>query len=99
MEVFMSGGSWDYICFRIDEVADRLQHEKSPLRRAFGQHLDLCAKAMHDIEWVYSCDMGPGDEMPAIKAVLEDAVPDKTLNAIKDDIEFIRKQLDSIVDR
>ena len=27
-------------------------------------------KALHDIEWVLSCDMGEGDEEPAIKAVL-----------------------------
>lgn len=30
----MSGGSWDYFTFKADEVADRLLHEKSPLRRA-----------------------------------------------------------------
>jgi len=95
----MSGGSWDYICYRIDEVADKLQHERSPLRRAFGKHLGLCAKAMHDIEWSDSGDIGEGEEIPAMKAVLSDSVAGKTLDAVKDDIEFIRKQLDSILER
>ena len=95
----MSGGSWDYICYRMDEVADKLQHERSPLRRAFGKHLVLCAKAMHDIEWSDSGDIGEGEEIPAMKAVLSDSVAGKTLDAVKDDIEFIRKQLDSILER
>lgn len=84
----MSGGSWDYVYIKIEEVADRLKHEQSPLRRAFGDHLILCAKAMYDIEWVDSGDIGKGDDRDAIKAVLADSVPEKTLNAVKDDIEF-----------
>ena len=66
----MSGGSWDYFYGRLEDVASRLQCERDPLRKAFGAHLQKCAKALHDIEWVDSCDYSPGDEVEAIKAVL-----------------------------
>lgn len=66
----MSGGSWDYFYGRLEDVALRLQCERDPLRKAFGSHLQKCAKALHDIEWVDSCDCSPGDEVKAIKAVL-----------------------------
>lgn len=66
----MSGGSWDYFYEKVEEVASRLQGETDPVRRAFGTHLKKCAKALHDIEWVDSCDMGKGDEVKAIKAAL-----------------------------
>ena len=64
----MSGGSWDYFYERLEDVASRLQCERDPLRKAFGSHLQRCAKALHDIEWVDSCDCSPGDEVKAIKA-------------------------------
>ena len=67
----MSGGSWDYLCYKIADAAKQLQlNTQTPERRAFGKHLELVAEAMHDIEWVDSSDKGPGDENAAIKAVL-----------------------------
>jgi hypothetical protein len=68
----MSGGSWDYITHRIDELADRLQSEKDPLRRLMGQRVSLLAKAIHDIEWVDSGDYSEGDDIEAINAFLWD---------------------------
>jgi hypothetical protein len=44
--------------------------EDTPERRAFAQHLKLVAKALHDIEWVDSCDYGPGADSEAIRACL-----------------------------
>lgn len=66
----MSGGSWDYVYGKVQDAAESLQQSPDALRRAFGNHLILCAKAMHDIEWVDSCDYGKGQERPAIEAVL-----------------------------
>ena len=66
----MSGGSWDYFYSRAQDVAERLMSEPSPERRALGRNLALIAKAMHDIEWVDSCDYGPGDDKEAIIAAL-----------------------------
>ena len=31
--------------------------------------MEIVSEAMHDIEWVDSCDMGPGDEVAAIRKV------------------------------
>jgi hypothetical protein len=38
-------------------------------RRWFIGLLHLVGKAAHDIEWVDSCDYGPGDEVEAIRAI------------------------------
>ena len=67
----MSGGSWDYAYVRLEEIADRLEKARDPLRRAFGARLQKCAEALHDIEWVDSADCAEGDEVAAIRAALE----------------------------
>lgn len=63
----MSGGSMDYLYQRVEDASFR---EDTPERRAFRKHLTLVAKALHDIEWVDSCDYGRGDETAAILACL-----------------------------
>jgi len=65
----MSGGSWDYVCYKIEEAAERLRESKDPLRRALGDHMNLIAKAMHDIEWVDSGDYGKDGDREAIQAI------------------------------
>ena len=69
----MSGGSMNYLYVHVGEVADRLALSTSPVRRAFGEHLALVAKALHDVEWVDSADYGPGDENAAIRRVVSQA--------------------------
>jgi hypothetical protein len=64
----MSGGSYDYVYGRIDDIELR-NRETDPRRAAFQKLLKLVARAMHDIEWVDSCDYGPGDDHQAIDAV------------------------------
>lgn len=67
----MSGGSYDYLGFKIDEAAGQVAVRRdTPLRRAFAAHLRLVGKAMYDVEWVDSCDSSPGDEDEAIRACL-----------------------------
>jgi hypothetical protein len=48
-------------------------------RRAFAKHLELVAKALHDIEWVDSGDSPPGSENEAIRACLGDGAMLKTV--------------------
>lgn len=66
----MSGGSWDYVCYKFGDVAERLLAEQNPARRALGKQVDLIAKALHDIEWVDSGDYGRDDDQEAIHAAL-----------------------------
>jgi hypothetical protein len=56
-------------------MADSLRHgsRATPERIAFADLLERVAKAMHDIEWVDSCDYGEGDELPAINACITPA--------------------------
>jgi hypothetical protein len=71
----MSGGSYNYTCYKVDDFASSLEHGSrgNPLRIAFAAHLRLVAKAMHDIEWVDSGDYGTGDDEAALRAVLHPA--------------------------
>lgn len=65
----MSGGSYDYVCFKIQDAAENLRKTHTdPRRAAFRKLLRLVGDAMHDIEWVDSCDYAPGDEHKAIDA-------------------------------
>lgn len=63
----MSGGSYDYVCFKISEIELR-KCLTDPRRAAFQKLLKLVGEAMHDIEWVDSCDYGEGDDHAAIDA-------------------------------
>jgi len=81
----MSGGSWDYFTYKCDEVANKLEADSSPLRRAFGAHMRLVAKAMHDVEWVDSSNMASGDDREAIQAVLGDAAEIREIEVLLSD--------------
>jgi Mg/Co/Ni transporter MgtE len=93
----MSGGSWDYCYHKIDEMADKMSCQKEPLRRAFGEHLRNVAKAMHDVEWVDSCDTSPGDERAAIELVLGKNAKALELEIVKADARKLIEELTRLV--
>lgn len=64
----MSGGSYDYIGFKIQDIELR-DVDTNPRRASFQKLLKLVAEAMHDIEWVDSEDCCQGDDNKAIDAV------------------------------
>lgn len=79
----MSGGSMDYAYRRVERACEDLAevNEDSgrmayvdpaamPLRAWLVAHLEVVAKALHDIEWADSGDYSPGDEIPALRAVV-----------------------------
>ena len=66
----MSGGSYDYIGFRISDLKQEIHNQSGDPRRArFAKLMGLVGEAMYKIEWVDSSDCGPGDEHAAIDAV------------------------------
>jgi hypothetical protein len=66
----MSGGSWNYLYYEIDDIADTLIQDKDPLRKAFGKKMKYIAQALRDIEWVDSGDYEKGEEVEAIEKAL-----------------------------
>ena len=62
----MSGGSMDYLCYKVDEVLFPLG---TPERKAFIKHLRLVAKALKAIEWNDSGD-GANNEEELIRKCL-----------------------------
>jgi hypothetical protein len=70
----MSGGSYDYVSFKIEEAASRLRsgHATEPHLLALAKHLDDIAKVMHDIEWAESGDTSWTEELDEqIRALLK----------------------------
>jgi hypothetical protein len=66
----MSGGSYNYVCFRIQELEGEISRQDvDPRRASFAKLMGLVGRAMKEIEWVDSCDCSPGDEHPAIDEV------------------------------
>ena len=79
----MSGGSYDYAYHKVRDLGESIRdQDKNPRRAAFAALMLLAAEAAHDIEWVDSCDYGPGDENAAI---------DKVLAFLKADPETVKK--------
>lgn len=83
----MSGGSYEYAYQKVEDMAAELEAQRSPLRRAFAAHLKLIVKAMHDIEWVDSCDYKKGDERAAIVAALEDCPGQNEMTVLVEDVK------------
>jgi len=96
----MSGGSMDYLTYRVAEAASNLQNKNNtPLQRAFGNHLEKVSKALHDVEWVWSGDYAKGAEEAAIKEVLADAANDKTFDVLKSDVIELIDQLSKLIEK
>lgn len=79
----MSGGRYEYVYSRIEQLEHEISDQQKCARRAaFAKLMGLVGKAMHDIEWVDSCDYAPGDEHGAI---------DRVFAFLKADPETIKK--------
>lgn len=61
----------DYLFSKVEDVALWLKEEKDPYRAMFGNHLLKVARALHEIEWVDSCDKSYPDDINAIKQVFD----------------------------
>lgn len=89
----------DYLHYKVDDIAEQLQGKSNtPLQRAFGKHLKKVARALHDIEWVWSGDYGQGDDDKAIKEVLADVTNEKVLDVLKSDTLELIEQLQTFID-
>ena len=75
----MSGGSMNHLYSKLQQADFEVN---TPARAAFAKHLELVAKALHDIEWVDSGDYGPGDEYDAIADCLRSAGAAQKLNDV-----------------
>lgn len=87
----MSGGSMQYLYTSV-EYARFDTHTTE--RRAFKKHLELVAKALHDIEWVDSGDYSEGDENDSIRACLSDTkLLESAIEHAKEALEELRAEL------
>jgi hypothetical protein len=93
----MSGGSYDYIYQKIEDLAHNIRSEgccscASPAKRkAFARHLSKVAAAMKAIEWNDSCD-GDDNEERLIMAVI--SPQDVLIEATKEASSICRGEKD-----
>lgn len=67
----MSGGSLDYLYSRVDDAASTIRSRcDGPQYRAFADHLEKVAKALHDIEWWMSGDYGEEQARASLAAII-----------------------------
>lgn len=91
----MSGGSLDYICYKVDDAIDTIEKRATTvLQKAFAKHLKDVAKALHDLEWVYSGDYSDGQEVESLRKVINKEMELKTAT---EQAEFALKQLKDVL--
>ncbi len=91
----MSGGSLDYICYKIDDAVDTIEKRATTtLQKAFAQHLKDVAKALHDLEWVFSGDYCEGQEIDSLRKVVN---KEMELNAATKQAQIALEQLKSVL--
>lgn len=65
----MSGGSYNYFSFKIDDFISDFKTKDDPRRIAFKELMKLCSQAAYNIEWVDSGDCQRGYENEALDKV------------------------------
>lgn len=91
----MSGGSLDYAYSKVNYIADEVERQaKTSLQKAFVKHLRDVSEALHDLEWVWSGDYGEGDEVKALKKVVNKQME---LEAATEDAVTALKQLQDVL--
>ena len=91
----MSGGSLDYVCYKLDDAIEVIERRATTvLQIAFAAHLKDVSKALHDLEWVYSGDYSDGDDVEALRKVVN---KEMELKAATEQAEFALKQLKDVL--
>ena len=91
----MSGGSLDYVCYKLDDAIEVIERRATTvLQIAFAAHLKDVSKALHDLEWVFSGDYGDGDDVEALRKVVN---KEMELKAATEQAEFALKQLKDVL--
>lgn len=56
----MSGGSYEYFCFRLEEISEQVieRNDHQPTRQIIAKLLAGLGKIMHDVEWYDSSNYG-----------------------------------------
>lgn len=96
----MSGGSWDYVCWKFQETAYRLLNESCPYRRALGKQILSISGVLHDIEWADSSDISKEDALVSLKKHLtHEEVLDVLCKDAQSNIRKLKEVLNKIEEK
>ena len=92
----MSGGSLDYVYFKVESAAHDIAREsltsKIPELKAFKDHLIKVAAVLHDVEW---CLSGDYTEEKMVKSIKELLSEEQVLGSVAKEAEEILVKLNS----
>ena len=96
----MSGGSLDFVYFKVDEAAREISRESATSRipelKAFKDHLVKVAEVLHDVEWFLSGDYTEETMVESIKKLLsEEQVLDALVKEAEEISVKLKNQLES----
>lgn len=92
----MSGGSLDYFCWKIENIARKLPRETQNKHfLSIIPHLEKLAIVMHDIEWAIDGDIADDD---AIKSIKEFLSPTDILSSLLDEAKIVCGLMNEIME-
>lgn len=96
----MSGGSLDYVYYKVEEAAFDLKRKaNTPALKAFADHLLEVSKALHDVEWYLSGDTGLEQAEESIKMALGDHFKKKAIEVLISEGKQIIEQLTKLIEK
>lgn len=93
----MSGGSWEYVYHKFQEIGDALLESKCCHRRVLGAKILVMAHAMKAIEWVDSGDFSAGADIEPIKKALGGEAEALVLQEQIKEAERVMKELGDLL--
>lgn len=87
----MSGGSLEYVFYKVDEAISTIEERGDLTMKAFAEHLKLVSAALRDVEWELSGD--GADYKKSIQRVIGNNQDSYVLNVCKKELQNINNQL------
>ena len=92
----MSGGAWDYVSYRVEEIADKVEDAEI---KALIKDL---AELLHDEEWYESGDYGRSDYLETLKKFkkkwFKSSREERLKGIINEELEHFKNRLNDLVD-
>ena len=102
----MSGGSWDYVYRKLEDLSEELIDSgllrQNAYRQLLGEHVERIAKIMYTIEWIDSGDYGEEEVANYQQAIVDllgrEAVVHFTARRLQEEIRAAEQVWDAMKD-
>lgn len=96
----MSGGSLDYAYYKIEQAAyDCSRQADTPTLKIFAKYLLDVSKALHDVEWYLSGDIGIEQAEESIKKLFGEEWKKIELNYLQEEAKKLIEVMQKLIDK